>query len=45
MHDNILVYWSVCVVTILCSSLHVYNSNAKMVGLSLMRVIMKVDAW
>ena len=45
MHDNLFVYWSVCDVTILCSSFHVDNSNAQMVGLCLMRMIMKVDAW
>ena len=45
MHDNLFVYWSVCDVTILRSYFHVYNSNAKMVVLYLMRMIMKVDAW
>ena len=45
MHDNIFVFWSVFGVTIVCSSFHVDNSNAKMVGLCLMRMIMKVDAW
>ena len=45
MHDNLFVYWSVCEVTILCSSFHFDNSNDKMAGLCLMRMIMKVDAW
>ena len=45
MPDNLSVSWSVCDVTILCSSFHVENSNAKMVWLCLMRMIMKVDAW
>ena len=44
MHDNLFVYWSVCDVTILRSSFHVDNSNAKMVRLCLIRMIMKVDA-
>ena len=44
MHDTLFVYWLVCDVTILCSSFLVDNSNAKMVGLCLMRMIMKVDA-
>ena len=44
MHDGLFVYGAVCDVTILCSSFHVDNSNAKVVGLSLMRMIMKVDA-
>ena len=34
-----------CDVAILRSSFQVYNSNAKMVGLWLMRMIMNVDAW
>ena len=45
MHDNLSVYWSVCDVIMLRSSFRVDNSNAKMVGLCLMRKIMKVDAW
>ena len=45
MHDNLLVYWSVCDVTILRCSFQVDNSNAKMVGLSMMRMIMKNDIW
>ena len=45
MHDNLFVYWSVCDVTILCSSFHVDNSKASMVGLCLTSIIMKVDAW
>ena len=45
MHDNLFVYWSVCDVTILRSAFQIYNSNAKMVVLYLMRMIMKVDAW
>ena len=32
MHDNLFVYWSVCDVTILRSSFHVDNSNAKWLG-------------
>ena len=35
MHDNLFVYWSMCDVTILRSSFHVDNSNAKMFGLCL----------
>ena len=45
MHDIHFEYWSVCDVTILRSSSHVDNSNAKVVGLCLTRMIMKVDAW
>ena len=45
MHDNLFVYWSVCDVTILRSSFHADNSNAKMVVLCLMRMIKKVDTW
>ena len=45
MHDNLFVYWSVCDVTILRSSFHVDNSNAKNVRLRLMCMVMKVDAW
>ena len=45
MRDNLFLFWSVFDVTILCSSYHVDNSNAKMLGLVLMRMIMKVDAW
>ena len=44
MHNNLFVYWSVCDVTILPSSFHVDKSNAKMLGLCLTRMIMKVDA-
>ena len=45
MDDNLYVFWSVSDLTILGSSLQVDNSNTKMVGLCLMRMIMKVDAW
>ena len=45
MHDDLFVFWSVCDVTILCSSFQDDNSNAKMVGLFLMRMIMEIDAW